>query len=495
MLKPLQNNESYFKQIKRLRSQSVVECRFSQSSEIVEIIAMQPQVAVISCETASGRVNYSGKLVLTIVYSDEEGKLCRMQKGVEFSHFADDEELASAQNASCNISCEKLTVRREGSSFVASAVITADIEVYARTPRSYVTDAEGAYLKKEKVFLCSQVCFSGESEVEDDFDADSVVDVLIPTAKAVVLSAVCGTGDIDISGEIYLSLFAMRRQSPVCLERTIPFKCTIPCDDAVMGVNAAVNAIISDLNVKASVNEEKGKCDISVVCSLNFNGWFVDTRCEEIAIDAFSGTHNLLCQSVSESSLSCLATKVYSERVSGLASTKSKLGYDCTFCAVILPTVECDYNVTTGCAEGVVESVLIYSLNDEIKSCGVSLPFSVSLKGVAEEGQDVCLDIAVSAVAVRLRAEGEAEAEASLKICARVLGKSSAEYICSIEEGEELKADDSAVSVFLPTAGDGLWEIAKRLNKSPSDVASCNPELSFPLTGKERIIVYRQKTV
>ena len=96
-------------------------------------------------------------------------------------------------------------------------------------------------------------------------------------------------------------------------------------------------------------------------------------------------------------------------------------------------------------------------------------------------------------VSVRLKAEGEAEAEATLKISAAVYGGGSVRYVTGIEEGEEIVPNDCAVSVYLPEAGDGLWDVAKKLNKSPEEVSSCNSELSFPLTGKERIIVYRAK--
>lgn len=494
MLKPLQNSESCNKIIKKIDSQSVVECRFPQSSEITEVLAVYPQTSVVSCEVSSGRVNYGGKLILTIVYCDEEGKLCRMQKGAEFSHYADDEALAPAQSGVCRLTCEKTTIKREGSSFVIAAIIAADISVYARTERSYVCGADGAFIKTESVNLSSAVCFSGESEVEDDFEADSVVDVLIPCAKAVVLSATCGTGEVEASGEIYLSLFAMRQQSPTCLERVIPFKCVIPCDDAVAGKRAASYAEISDLNVTATVNEERGKCQIGFTCSLSVCGWFADEHSEEVAVDAFSDTNAVTLSSAEERTERCVDVRVYSERVSGQAATKSKLTYDCKFLAAALPHAEWTFDNSANCVEGAVSVVLVYEQNGEIKSTDVSLPFSVTLNGVAEEGQSVRADVAVSGVSVRLKAEGEAEAEATLKICATVCESSSVRYLTQIEEGEQIEANDCAVSVFLPAAGDGLWEISKKLNKSPSEVSACNQELKFPLTGKERIIVYRSKT-
>ncbi len=493
MLKPEINSEGVKRLIKTVEDRSVVESRFPQSSEITEIIAVEPQLSTLSCEVADGRINYGGKAVLTIVYSDEEGKLCRMQKGVEFSHYLDGEDFAPAQVGVCALKCDKVTFRRDGSSFVISIVVAAHICVYEQGERAYLTTAEGAFIKNEELNLCSVVTFTGESEVEDDFEADSLIDVLIPSAKAVVLSCECGTGDVDISGEIYLSLFAMRRQSPVCIERVIPFKMTAPCDDASAGVNAAAWVEISDLNLNATVNEDKGRCNLNFTCTISANGWFTAMRSESVAVDAFSADNALNLTFAKESNLVCREIKVYSENVKGLAAAKSRLSYDCQFCAAVLPVAECEYNAAEGCAEGAVSCHLIYLQGGEVKSTEITLPVSVGLKGVAQSGQSVSLDIAVSGISVKLKAEGEAEAAASLKICATVCDNNECSYVSAIDEGERIVPNDCAVSVFLPAAGDGLWEVAKKLNKSPSDVLVCNPELSFPLCGKERILIYRSK--
>lgn len=495
MLKPVLNSESVQRIVKEVTSRSVVESRFPQSSEIAEIIAVEPRVSAVSCEVADGRVNYGGKLVLTIVYSDEEGKLCRMQKGAEFSHYCDDDAFTAAYYGVCALKCDKLTFRRDGSSFVLSAIIAADICVYARAERNYLASAEGAFVKNEDVELCSLVTFSGESEVEDDFEADSLIDVLIPCAKPVVLSAECGTGEVVVGGEIYLSLFAMRKQSPVCIERVIPFKTTIPCDDISGGARAVAHAEIGDLNLTAAVNEEKGKCDLTFTCTLAVTGRAVSVHTESVGVDAFSSGNELNLRFEREKVCACSEIKVYTESVRGAAATKSKLGYDCGFCAAVLPVAECEYNAEDGSADGVVSCNLIYEQGEELKSTEVSLPFSVPLKGAVQGKQTVRLDIAVSGMSVRLKAEGEAEASANLKICATVCDEKECEYISAAEEGEEITPNDCAVSVFLPSEGDELWDVAKKLGKAPSDVVACNPELKFPLCGKERILIYRSKSV
>ena len=55
------------------------------------------------------------------------------------------------------------------------------------------------------------------------------------------------------------------------------------------------------------------------------------------------------------------------------------------------------------------------------------------------------------------------------------------------------KTEDSAISVYIPREGEELWSLAKRLNATPESIMSANKDLQFPLTGKERIAVYRQK--
>lgn len=494
MIKPVMEEESFCKLNTVIKSQSVVECRFPQSSEIVEIVAVCPQVSLTSCEVSSGRVNYGGRLVLSIVYSDEEGKLCRMQKGAEFTHFADDDSLAPAQTGICRLACEKTQVKRDGSSFVVSVIVGASIDVYSRCQRSFITSCEGVQVKTENKKLYSAITFSASAEIEDEFDADSLVDVLIPGAQPLVLSSKCGTGEIEVCGEIYLSLFAMRQDTPVSLDRVIPFKTVIPCDDSSIGKTAGICAEIKDLNVVASINEERGKCEISFVCDLGLTGVFYDDKEVDVAVDAFACDRAVELAYNKEECAPCIDVKAYSERVSGLAASKSKLDYTCQLKAAALPRVEYTFVKESGAVEGSVCAVLVYEQNEELKSTEINLPFAVPLSGISDK-QNVSLSVAVCGMSVKQRSEGEIEAEAVLKIGAEIYGGECCEYLTKIDEGEAFKASDSAITVFIPDAGDGLWEISKKLKRPPQDVADCNPELVFPLTGKERILVYRTKAV
>lgn len=481
------SNGTFTRRVAVIKSQSIVEIRFS-GQEIGEAAAVYPQVSLSNCEVSSGRVNYGGRLVCTLVYADENGKLCRVQKGAEFTHYADDDNLAPANSAICSLSCERAQIKRDGSSYMVAVVIGAEISIFASAERTVLNSAEGAIVKHENARLFTAVTFSGESEVEDDFDCNAE-DVLVPSAEVLVLDCNCHAGTVEISGEIYLSLLAVRDSSPVSLDRVIPFKAEIACDDALLARKATCRAEIRDLSVNARVIEERGKCDIEVVAQLAFAGLFFDEEETPVIEDCFSADNELNLTFAEEVATPCTDVKVYSERVSGLCATKAKLDYTCAFLAAALPKVE--FARSENGIEGSVSATLLYSQNGEIRSTEVNMPFTVNLNGLNSRNGD--LTAAVCGLNIRQRAEGECEAEAVLKIAAADCEEVKVRYVTEITEGEAKTHCDSAVSVYIPAAGDTLWDTAKRLLQSPEEIEATNPQLTFPLSGKERILVYRPK--
>lgn len=483
-------SESYVKMIAEISSQSVVECRFSFGDGVSEILAVCPQVSPAGCEVTSGRVNYGGRIVCTAVYSDVNGKLVRAQKGAEFTHFADDDRLAPAQTAFCRLACERATVRRDGSAFVVTAVISAHITVYGAAERSYLTSADGAVCRFEPIKLLSAVTFSGESEVEDDFEAAGVEDILMHDAKVVITDCRGGGGEVRASGEIYLSLLAVRGDEPVALDRVIPFTAEVLCDDAVLPRACSCCAQIKDAAVSARVNEEKGRCSVNFTASLLIFGSFYDEHETSAATDAFRKDGEVLITMDSECVPVCGGVRVYTERVSGACSVKAKIDYSCAFRVAISPRAECTYSADTGLLEGAVSFVLIYTREGETHSSEVALPFSVKLNADGDFGN---IEVAVNNISVRQRAEGECEAEAVLKITAEVSSPAECGYIAELTDGEDGVQTPCAITVLVPDRGETLWSAAKRLHLTPEELAEACRGTSFPLKGDERIVIYRAK--
>ena len=66
-------------------------------------------------------------------------------------------------------------------------------------------------------------------------------------------------------------------------------------------------------------------------------------------------------------------------------------------------------------------------------------------------------------------------------------------YVKDVKITGEKVLCDSAISVYIAHENEGLFPLAKRLNVSPEQLVLLNPDLEFPLSGKERIVVYRRE--
>ena len=139
---------TYTKNTAVLSAQSMVEIKFS-AQDAGEAVAVCPQISLTSCEISSGRVNYGGRLIVTLAYVGEDGKLCRVQRGAEFTHYIDDESLTPSQFGDCTLDCARYQLKRDGSSYVVAVVVDAKINVYDNARRSFAARIDGAVCKTE----------------------------------------------------------------------------------------------------------------------------------------------------------------------------------------------------------------------------------------------------------------------------------------------------------------------------------------------------------
>lgn len=137
-----------------------------------------------------------------------------------------------------------------------------------------------------------------------------------------------------------------------------------------------------------------------------------------------------------------------------------------------------------------VLSGLMFCADGGVRGMEISLPFSV-----AADVENADVSVLVCSMNARQRQEGEIDAEATLKIGFKEHKTVRAKFVCAAEEGTEVPVSDCAVSVFIPAAGDGLWELSKSLKKSPEEVAENNPDLEFPVKEGQRVVIYRKKAL
>ncbi|MBQ8320674.1 MAG: DUF3794 domain-containing protein [Clostridia bacterium] len=473
--------------------QSVVECRLP-ALEVAKVLNVDGVATLLDSTCENGEVKYSGKLLLTVLYEDAEGKINRAERGAEFYHKAEGEKIAPAHFAVGSIDVTNISVRREGSSVFIAATCLSSFAVYGRKEVRYLAGGEGLALKKEEGAFTRVVPASVTFEEEDDFETEYAEGVLSHTERTFVTAAVCSHGQVEVSGEIGLGLCILKRDGTLCAyERLIPFSAQVPCDEAAPLTPADAAVRVTETLVTVQADEDKGTARIGVNLTLHADVKAFVKEDAVLCVDAYSPSFEVTIEKQNEVGRYLTNEKIFTERIVCQPLFTTPIEEGARFKAVVSPTATVTSSVGGEAAqvEGVIEAKLLCEEEGGGYACKeFSMPFVARLPIRCEE---VEVEALACGVGVRRRAGGETEAEATLKLRVKAFERKETAFICSLEEGEAREENDAAISVYLPKAGDDLWTTAKRLSQFPEDFEKCNEGLSFPLRGDERLLIYRQK--
>ena len=469
-----------------LAAQTALECRFPEAS----VLTAHVRVHLSGTEAGNGEVRYYGRAHFSIVYEDADRHVCRAEKGVEFSAIAKDARIVPACAVRAQPAVENVAVRREGASIFVTALIGTDISVFGEQTFDYLAGGELVCRRDPVNFFCAHLA-DGATEVEDDFDVGMIGDIL-QHAETVHLSAVtCTAGMLHAEGEVFVGLLALRGEDPVSLERLIPFAIDIPSDAAQAGCKARVAVSVPEIALNADADEEKGT-RIHATLSLRASGVIYEQVAVSGVTDAFSRTNRILLTYAENESEGAGETSQLTERISGRAALSSAINFSDTLQAIVLQRAEA--NIMRGNngihVEGVAMATLLVQGADGRRAIELSLPFSIPV-----QASDARVDVLVCGMSARQKEEGCIDAEATLKLTLTERIHAAARLVAQVQEGEPVPVNDCAVSVYVPRAGDGLWELSKRLGKSPEEVTESNPDLEFHIREGQRVVIYRKKTL
>lgn len=475
---------------KELNAQTAVECRFGQ--EVETVLSIHCSAVLTGADAGNGEVRYFGKAHFSIVYEDAEKRICRAEKGVEFSATEKDDFVFPALTARAQVACENISVRREGASVYATALLGCDISLYGEQNFEYLSGGD-LIVRREPVKVITAHLVSGAAETGDEFETEFLGDILQHAETVNIGAIVCETGALIVEGEINLCVLALKGSSLISFERLVPFRFDLPCEAATYGASAEARVSVMSASIRADADETKGRCNLTAEFALSAEGCVYEEVEVDAVTDAFSAKNatSLTFATANSSGVGEIIRLV--ERISGKCALSGPIDFSDQLQAVTLQRAEANLTVTENgkSVEGVAMSaLLVQGADGSHRGIELSLPFCVPV-----EANDAMISVLVLGMSARQRQEGEIEAEATLKITVQERRKISARLVKNAEEGELLPISDSAISVYVPRAGDGLWELAKSLKKSPEEVSASNPDIEFPVREGQRVIVYRRKTV
>lgn len=476
--------------IGELSAQTAVECRFG--GEIETVLSAHAGVVLLSATADNGEIKYTGRARFSIVYEDQNRKVCCAEKGVEFSAKAQCERSCPAYTARVRLETENVSVRREGASVYLTALLGVEIQLYGEQSFEYLTDGELIMRREDLPVLTAHLC-GGRAEADDEFETDFIGDVLMHAETVNLADVSCETGTLVAEGEINLGILALKGESSlVSFERLVPFRVEIPCDAAQAGQRGEARVSVTNVALRVDTDEEQGKCKIVAELELNAEGCVYEETTIDAVTDAFSTERAVSLTFASAESYSTGETIHLTERVSGKAALSSAVDFSDTFQAVTLQRAEANLVHTDGArVEGIaMATLLVLGTDGSHRGVEMSIPFSVAVQAEGEYS----VTVLACGTSARQRQEGEVDAEVTLKITLTKYRKTCVTAVANAELGEPLAISDSAVSVYVPRAGDGLWELSKSLRKPPEEVSVNNPDIEFPIKEGQRVVIYRKKS-
>ncbi len=495
---PSYAKHKHTKKITEVIAQSIVECKMPDYAENT-ILAVHPSLVIGGKEVHAGEVRYGGKIHYSILAKNMDGGIIATERGIEFSHKAEDVAIASNHKTDIAFKLEKTTVKQDGKAIILSTIITATISIFANEELEYLSGGENIVCNYRPMSTRQIQHCNGIFEIEEEFETEYVGDILMHCEQINCTKVVTGVESLNTSGEINLSIIAKKEGENVilCYERLIPFHAEIACADAVPKLASIASANIQSVNLQATCDEERNKCHIVATFKVAVYGKVFIKDEVTVVDDAFCLNHNSLATkenySIQEPAYAFSAT----EKIHGTAIIDKQIDFGCVLYATALHSTEIMAMAQDGeiIAEGLLKSILFYKDSDNItKSATLHLPFTFPIAfDKVKTGQKVRVSCIACGVAVQQKVEGELETEATFKLFITIDNHDEVKYLSKLHIGDTIVQTDSAISVYLPKKGDTLWKIAKQLRQPPELIQQSNAHLNFPLKGQERIVVYRKK--
>lgn len=501
-IEPVFEKINLSRQCEKVSGQIKAECKTDVSTDSVEKVLSSSAFAVISqSQIVNGQVRYGGKVTFYLSYLGSDGEVYKCECGSEFVGGLEKPCAPDGSRVKTDVVVDKIEISVDGIKLSTTAFLTVTATPYEKCEVCALCGGENLIVdSKEVPIVKSFGVKQGVFPVEEEFELGyPVQEVLFHRANAIITAVQCGVGSIIIDGEVLLSVIALQKTEKKDIIRenkVLPFRFELECEDAMPAMQATARVKERSLKTDVTVDTENGTSVLSVSASLIFDGEAFTVSDLTVVSDAFS-TDEQIELVVDEFPYQKACEQYGASHIGSSRCAVDELPVGAVIYAVGGERAEILSLNKTDCAievSGSLNAVAFFRDGDgKVFTRRVETPFEkkIDLMCGVDDNVDVeCVAVKSSAKIVSL---AEIDLDYQVMFTVYPCEKGSIKYVKQVKSLGEKKKADCAISVFIPMEGEDLWSLAKRLNTCPDTLLATNKELQFPLTGKERIIIYRQK--
>ncbi len=447
--------------------------------EIFKIVKTKAEPVIVQKIAAGSRATVDGYVRLTVLYqSDEDRRVCSITQKLPFSRQL---ELAAAVGEASAIFCRAsmgfLNCRAVNSRKIdARGTVNLEVKTVSQYPCEAVSRVEddGAHQRACSTFfvreaVCEEKQFTMEESLAVDYEGCDSPTLLRCEAGAIAESVSIENGRAIVAGSVNLQLaFDISNDAEYRIKRVgfhLPFNQVL--DLSIEEGDYDATAAVSVLSTGAAIGDA-GNADANVTCAIELRLW--QGREASIVTDAFSTRAEL---ALTRKTVSCCAEAIPVNENFGVRFSFEKpdealidffiSGNDCTIGDGYI-----DGKATLCC--------LVCDESGEINAIDREFEYAVARPLMDIGGAYSNLDTLFTVLECT-ESGGQINVKAEGVIFGQVMAMQKMDTV------REVKADaaagarvrpDAALVVYYADPGESVWEIAKRFNTSPDEIAQNN---------------------
>ena len=484
----------------------VVMTLTSNDGAISRVISVSANPFIESVVPSAGNAQIDGKLCVKVLVEKVEGGFSCLEGINNFTvHLMnkdiniDSEIFATAKLLSVN------SVQASEQAVTFTSNILVKPIMLASEKIKYIAELPLAQQKKDIIEYTDVVAGTAQ-----DFDLNleldlpsSISKILCVESKVVLSKAEAGNDLVVLHGENYTNMIYLTADEQPKLKSqkyAQEFNHELLANNITTAdvVTATLQNAVTQYELQGELSSTKGT--ILLKNQLKANIFVRQNKSYEAVVDAFCPNYLLNNEYSSFVSQKLLSSDLNFEKIDG----SIVLGEDSPRIDKVLAV--CAGNVVVKSSEisddgikiaGALNCNIIYVLDDDnasTQSVFAEVPFNINLKknGINDDNS-YKLNIVAKEIEARNKKSKEIDILAELAIETTILNNVTEANLQAVTLGDKRTQNASAMGVYIVSQAQDLWEVSKALAVPSELIMEQNPDLQFPITSPQRLIIYREK--
>lgn len=477
--------------------QIVMQCNFDTTSKggVTKVCALSSDAQITKVQALSKQIKISGRVSLKLVYLDGEGKLNSFDYISDFSEDVVDDAVIADMPCLVRANIVDSVSSISGSEIKVQTVVELLPTVVEINTVELLEDGEGALaLRADQDFQKYLATVGEEFEVSEEYACGARVDdVLFYDAKVVVCNVDNEDDKMSVSGQLEVSVIYSSEGVHATKNINLPFVQEL----ATRGEDLRACIVAKVKDSRLIIEGDDSDNTLKMIICVSLQGFVMQSETTSAIVDLYSPTNALTISKESVRFDRQNGVMRFEERISGSVAVDAqdegiKSVISCVVTQNTLSNIVAMQDAIL--AEGVLNTCVIYiSESDVIKCIQVELPYSLQFDKEGITSDDMLCGNAI-ATDCSHKVKRDREVELTANIVLSVCSKTPVENVVikSLEEGESLQPNTSAISIYIPSKGESIWQVAKTLGLSIESIMEQNPTLGDVMQGDERIVIYRE---